>query len=191
MSNPIRDAELALVARLKEGFGNTLRQVDSLPDDWDDKTFETLLRMAPGAYVVFGGGQARDSQATDQAALKAGFSVVFVTRHASGEKARRHGDPTQIGAYEMIAIGVQLLHGHTIPGVGTLEFSHIDNLNEAAIDKQGGCVYAVGFVLPMALDAGGVDASSLDDFIRYYDTVDQAPIGDQDDAQDHVTLEQP
>lgn len=191
MSNPIRDAELGLVARLKAGFGNTLRQVDSLPDDWDDKTYETLLRQAPGAYVVFGGGQARQGQASDQAAFKAAFSVVFVTRHASGEKARRHGDQMQIGAYEMIAIGVQLLHGYTIENVGTLEFSHIDNLNEDAIDKQGGCVYAVGFVLPMALDAGGVDPSTLDDFIRYYDSVDQVPIGDQADAQDHVTLEQP
>lgn len=189
MADPITDVELYLVDLLKAGFAGTVRMVDSLPDDWDDKTFERLLRDAPGAYVVFGGGQASPQQTDDEASLEGGWSVVLVTTHKSGEKARRHGDLLQIGAYAMINTTVALLHGHTIPDVGTLVLSHVDNLNGDAVDRQGGAIYAAGFRLRMTFDAGGVEPSTLDNFLTYTDDVHMADSENAVDASDIVHLE--
>ncbi|MDP1673372.1 MAG: DUF1834 family protein [Burkholderiales bacterium] len=158
----IRTIEDNLIATIKTIVTDKVRSVDSLPGDWDDDVLRRLLRLMPGVFVVFAGGAPERAGGTS--AQLSGVWIVYVaTAHASGEAARRRGDGRQVGAYELLELLVPRLHGHTVPGEGTLSFARVENLYNGAIDKQGVSVYAATFNMPMALPSD-LDLPTLDDF---------------------------
>lgn len=177
-----------LINRIKAAFNGRLKAVESLPADWDSDTFKRLLRMAPGAFVVFGGGAHADRNTG--ASIDGRFSVIAVTAHASGELVRRRGDSREIGAYEIVEIAVPLLHEHTIPDVGMLKLTGVDNLFTGELDRQGAAVYAATFSLPITF-APTLDPATLDDFLTFHADYDLAPTDTAIDATDTVTLEGP
>ncbi|WP_368565494.1 phage protein Gp37 [Pseudoxanthomonas sp. UTMC 1351] len=183
----IAQIEQAFIDIAKARFGTHLRTVESLPADWDSETFKRILRLAPGLFVVFGGGAAMD-QSTD---IRSQWVLLAVTAHASGERARRHGDSREIGAYEIIETAVPLFHDRQVPGVGLIRFEAIENLFTAAIEEQGAAIYGARFSLPMTITApppGGTDP--LDAFLTFNSTLDAAPADGRPEAEDVVVLPQ-
>jgi phage gp37-like protein len=138
--------EDAIIAKVKDVFGNKLRAVDSLPADVDDETLKRLVRTTPGVYVVFDGGMDQ-TQGGSQAKVRAQFSVNAITSHVSGEKARRRGDKLEIGAYDIIEILLPKLHRMTVKGIGTLVFQNIENRYDGPLDKLGVAVYAAVYYI--------------------------------------------
>lgn len=176
-----------LVSRIKTAFNGRLRAVESLPADWDGDTFKRLLRQAPGAYVVFGGGPLKRS--TPGACINAQVSVIAVTTHASGELARRRGDSREIGAYEILEIVVPLLHDHVIADVGALALIGVENLFASDLERQGAAVYGATFSVPFEFDRS-IDPAMLDDFLVFHGDYDIVPADGMIDATDHVELGQ-
>lgn len=160
-----------------------LKAVESLPAQWDDKTFDRLLRGAPGVFVCFVGGPAIDGEARCQAT----FVVMAVTTHASGELARRRGDKLQIGAYQILEILVPLLHDRVVPGIGTLKFADIANLFTDDIDAQGAVVYGSTFSIDMPIQSGD-QPSDLADFLTFDGSFDLARPDGRIDGRDVVSL---
>ena len=181
----IAGVEDYLIERIKAHFGARLRTVESLPADWDDDTFSRLLRATPGVFVVFGGGTALH-QSLD---LRSSWVVFAVTTHAGAERARRHGDSREIGAYEIIEAVVPLLHDHAVPGAGRLNFEEVENLFTGAIEKKGAAIYGARFTLDMTLDARA-PAPQLDDFRHFHADHDLAPADGRFEATDDVILPQ-
>ena len=181
----IKAVEQHLVDRIKARLGSTVREVDSLPDQWTADTFKRLFHAAPGAYVVFGGGPAID----DEPRIRSRWAVVCVTAHAGDEKARRHGDAREIGAYEMVEIVATLLHDHVVPDAGAMKLVDIENLFQGQVEQQGGTLYGAAFELPMTLDPEEADAA-LATFLRFDADFDLAPADDAFEASDTVTLPQ-
>ena len=181
--------EQHIIDTAKAHFGNALKAVESLPADWDDETFRRILRLAPGLFVVFGGGD-RDSSYDNRNVIQGKWGLVAVTAHASGELARRRGDSREIGAYEIIERAVSLFDEHDVPDEGQMEFEGIDNLFSADLEKQGAAIYGARFSLPMsvALDPG--TSPSLDAFITFHGDIDAAPADGQIESADTVLLEQ-
>lgn len=180
----IKAVEEFLIQTLQTRFGNRLKAVESLPSEWDDKTIERMLRLAPGAFVVFAGGPARagSTQITSR------WIVVAATNHASGELARRHGDAREIGAYEIVETVIPLLHDCTVPDVGTLQFTDVANLFSAANDARGLAIYGAAFDLPMELGTDDTAGDPLDAFITFHADTDLAPADGEPEAGDTVTL---
>src|SRR5574341_1572838 len=146
----IKNVEDKIIERITQaltvGGALKVRQVDSLPGDWDADMLKRLLRRTPGVFVAFMGGQVN---ASHSAQLKAQWAVVAITGHASGEAARRRGDAQQIGAYEILEVVVPKLHGFKIDDEGTLKILDIANLYRGELDKQGVTAYAARFEILM------------------------------------------
>lgn len=179
-----------LINLVSTAFDSRLKAVESLPADWDNDTFKRLLRLTPGVFVVFGGGQ-RDSTETDdgRVVIQGKWGFIAATTHANGELARRRGDTREIGAYEIIERLCDLLEGHEVPDQGVLSFVGIENLFTGDLEKQGAAIYAVEFTIPMYVSAGQGGAS-LDNFVTFHGDFDAAPQDGQIDAADTVQLEQ-
>lgn len=186
----IAAVEQHLIDTIKARFGNRLKAVESLPADWDDNTFKRILRLAPGVFVVFGGG-ARNPEHDDQAVIDAKWGLMAVTTHASGELARRRGDTSgMIGAYEIIETCVQLLHQHDVPEQGRMLLDDVQNLFTDELENQGASLYGAEFSLPMTIAPSNAPGASLDDFLTFDGVFDLAPPDGQADAEDTVALPQ-
>jgi phage gp37-like protein len=187
----IATVEQYLIDTLKTTFGATLKTVESLPADWDDDTFRRVLRLTPGLFVVFGGGQRNDDE-TDRGhvVIDARWGIVAATAHAGGELARRRGDKLEIGAYDIIQRATRTLEGHGVPDHGEIRVDSVENLFSADLDKQGTAIYALQLTLPMYLYSDGDTENTLDDFVTWHNDIDSSPSNDTLEASDTVTLEQ-
>jgi phage gp37-like protein len=163
--------EDGIIAKIKTILGDKVRAVDALPASWDDLVLDRILRVTPGAYVSFAGG-ADATPGGVAPSIDGAWSVAVVTNHASGEKARRRGDTTAAGAYELIEVLVAGLHGHNVTGQGSLIFVRIENLFDDVIDKKGVMVYAIVFRLSMAFDPA-VDLASLHPFQSFTQAIEE------------------
>ena len=160
-----------LLATLRLAAGAKLRTVESLPGDWDDDTLRRMLALTPCALVAFAGGAPRQiGEATPS--IDGQWIVYVATANASGQAARRRGDALQLGAYELLEyVVIPAVHNHTVPGVGSLALTRVENLFSGTVERQGLAVYAATFQLPMefemAIDAGALDA--FETFAAQYD----------------------
>lgn len=170
--DPITAWEDAIIARCTEVLvvdGKKLvRQVESLPGDWDDDTLKRLVRAVPGVFVVFSGGPSRPGMTAE---IDARWVLYVVTGHASGEAARRRGDGLDAGAYLITAMLVSALHNWS-PDLSTnsLELVDVANLYTGSIDRQGVAIYAITFKAPLAFAA--IDPGELADFLTFVSNLD-------------------
>jgi phage gp37-like protein len=163
----IGQAEDAILAKVQAILGATVRAVESIPASWTEETLRKAIRLAPGVFVAFAGGRVAKSAGT---VLDSQWIVHAVTAHASGEAARRRGDGTRIGAYEILAKVLPALDGYVIPGVGTLSLERVDNMYSGTLDSQGVMVYGATFSLPIGFDvANAPDISPFETFHADYD----------------------
>jgi len=169
----IKVIEDALIAEIQAALGNKVRSISSLPGDWDAEMFKRLMALVPGVFVVFAGGAPTAFGGTAPF-INAHWVVIAATGHASGEAARRRGDGSWIGAYEILETLVPRLHGFTVPDEGSLALVDVANLYNGAIDKQGLAVYAATFQMPMAL-ATVADLATLDAFTTFDAQYDVPP----------------
>ena len=165
----IAATETHLIDVIKADLGNRIKTVTSVPSEWSDELLKSMLLMAPFVAVAFPGGTAPKPGST-YAYLDGTWEVYVGTAHASGQAARRLGDALEIGAYELIERMVGLLHGHTVPNVGVLDFRAVDNLFTGTVDRQGLAVYGIRFALPMmTLPAAAVALGNFETFDAQYD----------------------
>lgn len=201
-NSSILSCEEAIIGKAKALLGDIVRQVDSLPGDWDDQMFKRLLAAVPGVFVIFSGGARSNGAGQQEAAIEARWTVLTATGHASGEQARRHGDALEVGAYHLVQLLAAGLHGFTIRGVGTMALLDVQNLFTGAVDAQGLAVYALTFSLPMTFDLVEGEGGQPGHFVHFNAQLDVPPHnterhrawlrGDFDlalpDAQDQVIL---
>lgn len=184
----LKEIEDAIVDELSKAFEGKVRKVDSLPGELTIELIQQLLIDAPGIYVAFIGGPAKNPGATT-ASFNGSWAVFAITRHASGQRARRRGDASsEIGAYEMIEIAVPRLHCLTIKDQGTLMFKAVQNLFSRQLDKKGVAIYAAQFEMPVSLDRV-TDPELLRPFETFNSKLDIPTFGTTD-AEDTVTLPQ-
>lgn len=162
LGDPLGAAEAAIIARLVAELavpgGSLVREVGSLPGDWDDELLGRLLRDVPGVYVALAGGPLEPGQGV---MLRVRWLVYVVTAHHGGEEARRLGDALAVGAYALAARCAKALHDWAPDGGNTCQLVELSNLYTGAIDRQGVAVYALTVEQLVDLDAGGEQALAL------------------------------
>lgn len=176
----IAATEAHIIATVSADLGTHVRNVVSIPSDWSDDLLKQMLLLAPFVVVAFSGGSA-PKPGSIGAFIDATWEVYVGTAHASGEEARRLGDAQQMGAYELLERVVGLLHGHTVPDVGTLDLRRVDNFFTGQVERQGLAVYGAQFALPMMRFER--EAVGLDDFETFDAQYDVPP---HDNAAAHA-----
>lgn len=171
----ILGCEDAIIAKAKALLGDVVRQVESLPGDWDDQMFKRLLAAVPGVFVVFSGGARSSGAGQQEAAIEGRWTVLTATGHASGEQARRHGDAMEVGAYHLVQVLAAGLHGFTVPGVGSMSLLDVANLYTGTVEAQGLAVYALTFSLPMTFDLADDAGDRPGYFVRFDAQLDVPP----------------
>ncbi len=167
--------EDGLITAIKAALTNRVKAVESLPGNWDDDTMKRLLRQVPGVYVSWVGGQTANGRDGGVAGMTNGVWIIYVaTGHASGEAARRRGDSQQVGAYELLEVLIPLLNGFKVPGEGSLSLVRVENLYSGSVDRQGLCLYAMHFNMPMSWPTT-VDEAGLGNFEKFQPLYDIPP----------------
>jgi len=159
----LAEIEDAIVARLQEVLGASVRTAETLPGPWDEQSLGLAMRQAPGVYVYWDGGRASRQRARSD--ISAVYRVYAVTGHASGQRERRRGASHQIGAYEILERVVPALHGLSTP-YGQLAFGRIAVLSPASSQRKGIAVYEAEFSIEAPFPALR-DAADLADFAVY------------------------
>ena len=160
----IADTEDTVIAAASAALGPHVRECASLPGAWSAELLHRLFQQAPAVYIAWLGGQARQ---TNYPAINARLDVLIVTKNARGEKARRRGDASRIGAYDILETLVPTLHGLATPG-GSLEVQAVNNVFNEATFATGATVYAIQCQAPCAFPRTA-DPSNLDDFLLYHE----------------------
>lgn len=184
-----------LIETTRNLFGKTLRAVDTVPGPLNLAVVKQMISQSPAIYFAFLGG----GPGIQDGSINARFDAFISTKHVR-QVARRRGDKTQIGAYEILGRLLPVLDGHTVPDVGTLKLKRVTNLFSGQMDKDmGAALYAATFELPnMSFDTGDSTGilgdgtmGSLDNFITFHAdyerdlTTDGEPV-----ATDEITLPQ-
>lgn len=188
----IASTEQWFIDLIKTRFEDRLRQVESLPADWDDSTFERALYIAPGVFVVFNGGP-RLPEYGDALVIQASWTFIIATTHEQNELARRHGDSLEIGAYQILEILLGLLEGTMPPdAAGPLAVQTIGNLFSNSNERQGATLYAIEAVMPQGIADSAAEPvdPDLGNFVIFHGDIDLAQPDGQVDASDTVTLPQ-
>lgn len=170
--------EDAIIARLEAAFAGRVREVDHKPAKLDADELNRILTAAPAAYVALLGWQRQDRP---EGTVALSFGAYLIAANASGERARRRGDPTTIGAYEMVVTATAALERWRPAGAaGPIEVRSCENLFGAAFEKAGRTVY--GLVLELPADLQDVTAAPGEpapgNFITFHGDFDVPPFGD-------------
>lgn len=192
-----------VLAQLRALLTNKVRQVDSLPGDWDDEMLKRFLKMVPGVLLAFAGGTQSTSAGAAEARLQTRWIVYVLTGHPT-EEARRRGNQQQLGAYQLLQLLLPWLHGMKVPDVGSFSLVDVQNLFTGSVERQGLTVYAITLGLEMAFDLVPPDAAlaPFETFVAQYDVQPKTPAqhqawlnddnsGGGPDARDEVQLPQP
>ncbi|MEW4983071.1 MAG: phage protein Gp37 [Cycloclasticus sp.] len=153
-----------LISKTKAMFGGYLNKVQVLPNALNLGVLKTMLPAAPAVYFAFLGGSAGEGDAR----INGRFDAYVITRHVGNDEARRRGDSTTIGAYDIIQGLIPELHGSTVDGVGTLQFKSVSNLFSIQLEETfKAAFYALSFELPNMPFPDVVD-DTLENFITYH-----------------------
>lgn len=183
--------EDAIIAEAFTRLGGKIRVADSLPGPWSIDLLRELAQNAPGVYVSLISGKSTPNNSSEWI-FAPSFDVYFVAVNAAGEKARRRGDSTSIGAYEMMQTLGPYLHGLNIPDIGCLKFAGLSNLFGEPMRDVGGTIYALKYDLEKVhIEKNPADFDALIDF-ETYTAAKSVPGGDgeEPEAIDLVTLDQ-
>lgn len=170
-------AELAIQERLRAAsklgvLGYTLRAVESLPIDVDDR-LKHYVNDFPAAWTVFGGWSVRSDRSGGGAVIEARYSVVCAAQNLRSEQAARHGTAGAVGSYQMVADVVGLLLGNDLGlDVGPLVLGQCQNLYTGQLQHElKVSLFAVSFTSTMTLDAAPADVldnQPLADFADFH-----------------------
>lgn len=186
--NSIIAAEDHIVDKAKALFKNTVAVAEVLPSALNLAMLKDLLaaNKTPGIYTTFLGGVA-----TNRGAINGRFDVYIITRHVGNHTARRRGDVTTIGAYEILAALIPKLHNSTVKEVGSLQLKNVRNMFSMQIEQAyKSSFYAVTFELPNMPFPDSFDPSSLADFKTFHAEHFLGDDAEEPAAVDHITLEQ-
>ncbi|WP_334471355.1 phage protein Gp37 [Arsenophonus sp. PmNCSU2021_1] len=178
----IVSTENALLARLHEVFGNTLRDIATHPGDWSEAGLRDVLLTPPSVYLVWLGAQAGQVKGV----IDSRFVFYVVAEVINGAEGDRPG------LYQIVTRLIAGLSGFRPGHAGPMRFEEGRNLYTEQQGQHGVVLYGTYFTceepVPPLLQDDGVDA-----YLRHYQTFTQtdgsppfaAPITLRGENNDH------
>ena len=191
MADELITAEDALLAEaikaVTHASGKQLVRVALLPGDIrDPDVLRQVTGAAPAVFLAPLGGPVAGGP--DNMQVPFVWSWLFVTNHAAGQQQQLRGDARALGAYPLMQLVLPNIHGMTIPGVGTVSVTKIENLFSARTKSTGISMWAAPckVKVPMPIN---FDNTTLDAFLETTAT-HQLVDANEPAAVDNVQLEQ-
>lgn len=142
-------------------------KLDSLPAALNLGLLKQIIPTAPAVYFAFLGGRV-GTQDTDGATINGRFDAYVLIRHVGNDDARRRGDSTTVGAYEVIRRLIPALHDSVVDDVGRIQLKSVQNLFSIQLEQSFKCaMYAITFEVPNMPFNYEADLGSLDDFMTF------------------------
>jgi len=208
--------EAAAIARLKAYFGETLKSVERLAGELDDKTFGRIRANAPSIFVTL--AALRPTSASDPLVMDLQWGVYVIAKRQQTEQLTTGGAKATIGAYDMLRGALVALVDQPVEyGEGDradaakFDFLDVDNLFEETFRELGVFCYGARLETKRVRIAHPDDAPFADNITPFEtfhgDMVqpgapadarpplpaadEDLPAGVQRIATDNVALEQP
>lgn len=166
--------ETALLARVRELFGTTLRKVDTHPGTWDDNTLKRIIAATPSVYLAWlGCGAGRTAREVESRWV---FYVVAQLLN---------GRDDRLGAYQITERLIAGIARCTFGPSTGMRLTKALNLYSDERAAQGAVLYGLYFTAITPLP-DAVDVSTLPDFERHYQTwavPDGTPV-----TEDHINV---
>lgn len=155
----IGETETALLARVRELFGATLKQVDTHPGTWSDIDIRRILSRPPAVYLAwlgFGEGRTRRE-------VESRWVFYVVADMLNGREANR------LGIYQIVERLVAGISGQRFGDTTGIQVTKGQNLYTDAQGSAGVALYGIYFsgITPLP---NLTDESSLDDYERHWQT---------------------
>lgn len=148
-----------MLARVREVFGATLRQVDTHPGTWSDIDIRRILMSPPAVYLAWlGCGEGRTHREVESR-----WVFYVAAELLNGREANR------LGVYQIVERLVAAINGKSFGATTGLRLTKGQNLYTDAQGNQGVALYGLYFSGRTPLPCE-VDVSSLDDFERHWQT---------------------
>ncbi len=170
----ITTTEQALIDATKTAFKGTLRSVKPVPGPITLDVLQQMIAASPAVHLAFLGGRAPKDY--DAPHIQGRWSAYITSKNAGGGLARLHGDPTEIGVYEIVERLAPTIHNLTIEGAGTCQLIDVQNLFSLQLQQRlGAALWAVVFEVPMPFP-DEIDTAILDDFVTFDAQYDITPM---------------
>lgn len=162
--NSIITVEDHFIAESQKVLGQRIR-IDTLPSALNLGLLKKLIPAGNAVYFAFLGGPVSDQ---GEAYVDGRFDAYIIVRHVGDSDARRRGDVTTVGAYEVARRLVTQLHGSIVPDIGRIKAKRINNLFSIQLEESfKAALYAITFEVPNMPFVFEADLASLDDFISF------------------------
>lgn len=154
------ETETALLARVQELFGSTLKQIDTHPGTWSDIDIRRILARPPAVYLAwlgFGEGKTRRE-------VESRWVFYVVADMLNGRQANR------LGVYQIVERLVAGIHSSRQFGNTTgMRATKGQNLYTDAQGNAGVALYGLYFsgITPLPNET---NLPSLDDYERHWQT---------------------
>ena len=161
---PLQATGIAIQDRLRLVFPERRFVHAWMPPKVNAKDWTRLLRRLP--FVGLGWSDADPIKAAPRVfAGESGWTVFLVAENKAGPRNLYFGDAQGPGLFDMVHAAVAILHGHTIPGVGTVFVTKTGNAFAENWDGDDTAMAAVdlrvGLTLPLADAVSGVAETVL------------------------------
>ena len=148
---PLQATGIALQERLRLVFPARRFVHEWMPPRVGRGDWARLLRRMP--FVGLGWADADPiKQSGGQFIGRSNWTVFLVTRNNAGPRALYMGDAQGAGLFDMVHAGIGVLHGYTIPGIGTVQVVKTGNAFAENWDGDDTAMAAIDLSVGLNLD---------------------------------------
>lgn len=151
---PLAKAGEAIRARLELAFPPAKFEHHWMPARLDREVWEQLTRRTPMIAVGFNGF--RKPETISSLNVISEWSVYVTTKNPSGQRNVLFGDKLAPGQLDLAGIGAAILHGFTIPAIGTIQVQSVANAMVEDYKEAGLSITAIELAVPVDLSLAKV-----------------------------------
>lgn len=162
---PLASVALGIKARLDLIFPPEKFVFQWMPPRIDVGVWQKLTRRAP--MIGIGFNRFHSPRLPKDLAVISDWTVYLVTRNEAGSKELLFGDPFAPGQFMLSAAAGAILHGTTLPGLGTIQVTEAANSFVEDFKENDLSLTAIELSVPvcltlgMVLDGAGTEAADL------------------------------
>ena len=118
-NGPLEQTARAIRARLELVFPSNIFTHRWMPARLDKDVWDALCQRMP--LVAIGFNRFHRPETTSALTVLSEWSVWTATQNVAGQEAVLFGDRFSPGQFSLMQVAASVLHGHTIPGLGSIQ----------------------------------------------------------------------
>ncbi len=159
----IRRMEPLIMERLRLAFPEKDFSIERVPQVLTIKEFERLAKLSPFIGLAWTGFKT-DSASGRALVGRMQWRLILIFKASSGLQTRFKGDARGIGLDAMVDVSVALMHGWTLPNVGSSEVTLVNSVIADGWAEDNIAIAQVDFSILCTAPISKLELLTLDDF---------------------------